>query len=51
MGGTNELDNLRVICSECNLSMGTDDLEQYKTKFYGNASIPSDNNIISCSAI
>ena len=34
--GSNTIDNLRVICSECNLSMGSRNLEYYKNEFYGN---------------
>lgn len=31
-GGSNELDNLRAICKECNRDMGTMNLETYKTR-------------------
>ena len=34
-GGTNVIDNLRVICLGCNRSMGTRDLLDYKKEFYG----------------
>jgi len=33
-GGTNNIDNLRVICSGCNLSMGIQNLEDYKREHY-----------------
>ena len=33
-GGTNNIENLRVICSGCNLSMGIQNLEEYKREHY-----------------
>jgi ATP-dependent exoDNAse (exonuclease V) alpha subunit len=33
-GGTDTADNLRPICGDCNKSMGTTNLEEYKTIFY-----------------
>lgn len=34
-GGTNIIENLRVICLGCNRSMGTRDLLDYKKEYYG----------------
>lgn len=33
-GGTDTLDNLVPICASCNLSMGTQDLEEFKQQYY-----------------
>jgi 5-methylcytosine-specific restriction endonuclease McrA len=33
-GGKNTIDNLRPICLSCNLSMGTQNLYDFKNKFY-----------------
>jgi 5-methylcytosine-specific restriction endonuclease McrA len=33
-GGTNLIDNLRPICGICNKSMGTQNLEDFKTKYF-----------------
>ena len=33
-GGTQELDNLKPICSSCNKSMGTQNLEEFKSQHY-----------------
>ena len=32
-GGSTTVDNLRPICAQCNLSMGTMDLQDFKQKF------------------
>ena len=32
-GGTNELDNLEIVCSTCNIDMGTMNMELYKKMF------------------
>jgi len=33
-GGVNNIDNLKVVCSLCNLSMNTQNLEEFKTKYF-----------------
>lgn len=33
-GGTDNINNLRVVCSLCNLSMGTQNLEYFKNKYF-----------------
>jgi len=33
-GGNNNIDNLKPICAECNLSMGTQNLEEFKNMYY-----------------
>ena len=33
-GGLTNVDNLRPICSQCNLSMGTMNLNEFKRKFF-----------------
>lgn len=33
-GGTDNKDNLRVVCSLCNLSMGIRDLDEFKNKYF-----------------
>lgn len=33
-GGDNNINNLRAICAPCNLSMGIQNLEEYKNKYY-----------------
>ena len=34
LGGSNNINNLKCICSQCNLSMGTQNLEDYKIKYF-----------------
>lgn len=34
-GGTNSVSNLRPLCRPCNLSMGTNSIEQFKKKYFG----------------
>ena len=33
-GGSNDISNLNAICSSCNKSMGTKNMDEFKTKFY-----------------
>jgi hypothetical protein len=33
-GGTNNIDNLKIVCSLCNLSMGTQNLEEFKQRYF-----------------
>ena len=33
--GTNDISNLRVTCAPCNLSMGTQNLDEFKQMYYG----------------
>jgi 5-methylcytosine-specific restriction endonuclease McrA len=33
-GGTDNINNLRVVCSLCNLSMGTKNLDEFKNKYF-----------------
>ena len=33
-GGTNTVENLRPICSSCNLSMGTENMDEFKARCY-----------------
>jgi 5-methylcytosine-specific restriction protein A len=33
-GGSNDISNLNAICSSCNKSMGTNNMDEFKTKFY-----------------
>lgn len=33
-GGPTNVENLRPICAQCNLSMGTKNLEDFKTEFF-----------------
>lgn len=35
-GGTDHISNLRPICKVCNCSMGTQNLEEYKSQYFGN---------------
>lgn len=42
-GGKTVLDNLRCICGTCNKSMGTDNLEQFRTEYFPN---PEDKPIM-----
>ena len=35
-GGSNNIDNLKPICATCNLSMGTQNLEEFKKQYYDN---------------
>jgi len=39
-GGLTTLDNLRPICSSCNLSMGTENLLEFKATYFTSAKIP-----------
>lgn len=34
-GGTDNIDNLCVLCSACNLAMGTTDLNEFRMRYYG----------------
>ena len=34
-GGTNNINNLRIICKSCNRSMGKMSIETYKRKYFG----------------
>jgi 5-methylcytosine-specific restriction endonuclease McrA len=36
-GGTDHVDNLRPICAQCNMSMGTQNLNEYRDTYYGGA--------------
>jgi hypothetical protein len=33
-GGTNNINNLEIVCSSCNLSMGSQDLEEFKKMYF-----------------
>lgn len=33
-GGTNNIANLEIVCPNCNLSMGTQDLEEFKKMYF-----------------
>jgi len=33
-GGTNNINNLEIICSSCNLSMGIESIEDFKSKYF-----------------
>ena len=33
-GGSDALDNLTPVCAACNLSMGTEDLNEYRRRYY-----------------
>jgi 5-methylcytosine-specific restriction endonuclease McrA len=33
-GGPTTVENLRPICAQCNLCMGTSNLEEFKRKFF-----------------
>ena len=33
-GGTDKLDNLEIVCADCNNSMGTKNMYEYKEKYY-----------------
>jgi 5-methylcytosine-specific restriction endonuclease McrA len=33
-GGSDTVDNLRVVCSPCNLAMGTENMDAFKTRCY-----------------
>lgn len=35
LGGSNNISNLKCICSGCNKSMGTRNLEEFKTEYFG----------------
>ena len=35
LGGSNNLNNLKCICSSCNKSMGTTNLEKFKNEYFG----------------
>ena len=45
-GGKTSVDNLRPICAACNLSMGTENLEDFKTRcgFNSNSSTTGSSN-------
>lgn len=34
-GGSDDVSNLEVLCAPCNLSMLTEDLEEFKARFFG----------------
>ena len=36
-GGSDHVSNLRVVCRNCNLSMGTQDMEAFKTNHFMNS--------------
>ena len=40
-GGLTTLDNLRPICSSCNLSMGTENLFEFKATYFTSAKLPT----------
>lgn len=44
-GGTNNFNNLKPICGTCNKSMGTENLEEFKKKFFEDNSENSKYNI------
>ena len=43
MGGSDSIDNLRPICSKCNLSMGTRNLEDFKKEYFGESNKKTNN--------
>ena len=46
-GGTISIDNLRPICKSCNCSMGTNNLEDYKNRYFKCENAYKEENIIS----
>lgn len=42
-GGSDSLDNLKPICSTCNKSMGIENLEEFKSKYFQNTPSPTFN--------
>jgi len=34
-GGSMHIDNLRPICASCNLSMGTQNMNEFRQQFFG----------------
>lgn len=44
-GGSDVLENLRPICSSCNKSMGTENLEEFKQKYFERKNLEKNNNI------
>jgi len=38
-GGENKVDNLKPICAQCNLSMGTMDMNEFKEKYFKNIKV------------
>ena len=43
MGGSNSIDNLKPICSTCNLSMGTRNLEDFKKEYFSKSNKKTNN--------
>ena len=43
-GGSNDISNLKPICSTCNLSMGTQNLEEFKEERFGSLHNTNDND-------